>query len=293
MDETRATVDAFDGEPTVDAFDGEPTVVQISDIHGYLADARSALRAVGETDRFDPVVTADDDGTLHWADNDYVLVVNGDLIDRGPANDACLDLVWRLHREAPAGRVRYHIGNHELAILLPALVGWRSEYSVSLTPEEHRAFLERVANGDVTAAFEGYNYTYSHAGRNEAFQVADVNERVRDAARDLLETDSEHVQRRLHDRHADVFGIGDSHGGRGPDAGLCWMDFEYLDANAPPQVVGHTKQFEATRKGNVVCGNVIRMNHRSPGGEGVLVETSDDLTAVRRTSSGGVTTTSV
>jgi hypothetical protein len=42
-----------------------PAIVSISDIHGYLADARSALLAVGETDRFDPVVTADDDGLLH------------------------------------------------------------------------------------------------------------------------------------------------------------------------------------------------------------------------------------
>ncbi|QLC35313.1 metallophosphoesterase (plasmid) [Halarchaeum sp. CBA1220] len=280
---------------TVDAFDGAPTVVHVSDVHGYLADARSALRAVGETDAFDPVVTADDDGTLHWADNDHVLVVNGDLIDRGPANEECLALVRRLQREAPPGRVRYHIGNHELAVLLPALVGWRREYSVSLSPEERRAFLERVADGAVTAAFDGYDYTYSHAGRNDPFDVGDVNDALRDAASELLARDGgdERVQRRLASHHAAILGIGDSHGGRGPDAGLCWMDFAHLEASAPPQVVGHTKHARATRNGNVVCGNVIRLNHGSPGGEGVLVETRDDLTAVRRTPSGDVATTTV
>jgi hypothetical protein len=279
---------------TIGSFEGNPTVVHVSDVHGYLEDARSALRTVSENDAFDPVVTVDD-GTLHWAGNNYILVVNGDLIDRGPANAECLELVWRLQREAPPEHVRYHIGNHELAILLPALVGWRHEYSVSLSQEERHAFLERVADGDVTAAFDSYNYTYSHAGRNEPFHAADANEILRDAASELLARDGgdERVQRRLASRHSDVLGIGDSHGGRGPDAGLCWMDFEHLDASAPPQVVGHTKQFRATRNGNVVCGNVIRMNHGSPGGEGVLVETRDDLTAVRRTPSRDVSTRTV
>lgn len=129
---------------SVDAFDGNPQIVHISDVHGYLSDARSALRAVGDADAFDPVVVAADDGTLHWADNDYVLVVNGDLIDRGSANEACLDLVWRLQQEAPPGRVQYHLGNHELAILLPALVRWPEMYSTNLDSTDRRLFIDRV-----------------------------------------------------------------------------------------------------------------------------------------------------
>ena len=99
---------------------GDPLIVHISDIHGYLTDARSALRAVGDTEQYLNLVTTDEAGQLHWADNDYVLVVNGDVIDRGPANEACLEMVWRLQNEAPPGRVRYNLGNHELAILLPS-----------------------------------------------------------------------------------------------------------------------------------------------------------------------------
>ena len=78
---------------SVSDIDGRPPVVQISDIHGYLADARSALLAVGETEDYDPIVTADDTGALHWAGNEYVLVINGDVLDRGPDNKAALEMV--------------------------------------------------------------------------------------------------------------------------------------------------------------------------------------------------------
>jgi hypothetical protein len=69
------------------------------------------------------------------------------------------------------------------------------------------------------------------------------------------------------------------------------MDFAHLEPSAPPQIVGHSKRVEPIRKGNVVCGNVIRANHGSPGGEGVLVEEPTSLTAVRRSPDGDVTVT--
>jgi hypothetical protein len=147
--------------------DGEPPIVHISDIHGYYADAQSALTTLTETDEYDPVVTLDESGTLHWADNNYVLVINGDVIDRGPANDTCLELVWRLIEEAPNGRVKYHIGNHEMAILLPMLFNWPDTYSTGLPEQRRREFLQRVIDGDVTAAYEGHNHTITHAGSNE------------------------------------------------------------------------------------------------------------------------------
>jgi len=279
---------------TIKAFDGNPKIVHISDVHGYLEDARSALRAVGETAAFDPVVTTDDDGLVHWADNDYVLVINGDLIDRGPSNAECLELVWRLQRKAPEGRVRYHIGNHEMAILLPGLVRWPQAFSTNLDPEERHSFLERIIDGTVSAAFEGYEYLYSHAGRNTAFSAAEVNEELRDVASTLIAGDEDDsLHRRIESEHSRVFGIGDSHGGRGPNAGLCWMDFAHLEASAPPQIVGHTKRSRPVRDGNVVCGNVIRMNQGTVGGEGVLIEDESGLTAVHRDSHGDVSTTTV
>ena len=279
---------------TTEQTSGEPLIVHISDIHGYLTDAQSALRAVGDAERYPDLVTTDEGGQLHWADNDYVLVVNGDVIDRGPANEACLEMVWRLQNEAPPGRVRYHLGNHELAILFPSLVRWPGAYSTSLDAADRREFLERVSEGAVTAAFEGHQYTYSHAGQNELFHVTDVNDAVQTAASKLLDVDGDDraLQKRLEQRYDRVFTLGGD-GGRGPDAGLCWMDFSHLEPSAPPQIVGHTKRVSPVKNGNVVCGNIIRMNHHSSGGEGVLIEGPDSLEVVRRKPSGSVSVSSI
>jgi len=273
-----------------------PPIVHISDIHGYLEDARSALMAVGDTDTYDPVVTTDETGTIHWADNDYILVINGDLVDRGPDNDACLEMVWRLLDEAPAGRVRYHIGNHEMAILVPSLFRWPNTYSTSMGGPQRRSFVQRIIDADVTAAFEGYNYTYSHAGSNESIDSAAVNSALREAASTLLDSMGTHHETQTHDQivaqYDRLFAIGED-SARGSAAGLLWMDFQHLEKTVPPQIVGHSMRERPVRKGNVVCGNVIRMNQRSKGGEGVLIETPEELTFVHRDRGGAVRTNTV
>jgi hypothetical protein len=95
------------------------------------------------------------------------------------------------------------------------------------------------------------------------------------------------VQENVPRRFADVFGLGGPKG-RGEDAGLLWMDFRHMPADAPPQIVGHTKQRAPTWAGRAVCENVIRTNHGSPGGEAVLVETPDALSTVTRQPDGSV-----
>lgn len=270
-----------------------PQIVSISDVHGYLDPCRSALTAVGETDRFDPVVVADDAGRLHWADNDYVLVFNGDLVDRGEQNAETVDLALRLMKEAPSGRVRYHLGNHEMGILLPDEFHWPGAYSLTLDDEPRREFLSLVAEGTVTAAFEGYRYTYSHAGDTDGVDVAAVNQSAREAATELLESlDAgryQSVQSQIPERYDDLFGLGGRYG-RGEEAGILWMDFTHMPADAPPQIVGHSRHRTPTRTGEAVCENVIRETNDSPGGEAVLVETTQKLYSVTRLSDGGVTT---
>ena len=114
---------ARDGVRGLEADD--PLIVSISDIHGYLDAGRSALTTLGDHSDFDPVVEAGDDGSLHWAGSDsYVLVVNGDLVDRGPESEGVLELVERLTREAPPGHVRVTLGNHEWGVLFLDLVRW-------------------------------------------------------------------------------------------------------------------------------------------------------------------------
>jgi hypothetical protein len=46
------------------ATDTKPLIVSISDIHGYLSAARSALLSLSDHPEYDPVVTVDDD-TIH------------------------------------------------------------------------------------------------------------------------------------------------------------------------------------------------------------------------------------
>jgi len=270
-----------------------PAVVSLSDVHGYLDAARNALTAVGETDEYPPVVTVDDEGRLHWADNDYVLVLNGDLLDRGDRNRACLALLERLAEEAPAGRVRYHLGNHEMAVLFPERFRWPGVYSIEMDDDLRRSFVETVADARIATAFEGYRYTYSHAGANEPFDVGTANGQARDAARRLVtmlrEGRYQENQLDILPEYDLVFGVGGQFG-RGPSAGLLWMDFEHMRETAPPQVVGHSRQQRVTRTGEVICENVIRNNLGVPGGEAVVIERPDGVAAVTNGSAGATVT---
>ncbi len=267
----------------------EPTIVSISDIHGYLDSARNALTAVGDTDAYPPVVTADADGRLHWAGNEYLLVFNGDLIDRGDDNRACLELVSRLASEAPPGRVRYHLGNHEMAALFPDRFRWPGVFSIELDEDLRQSFVDHVAAGRITVGFEGYHHTYTHAGDAEPLDVPALNGAARMAGKDLHALfeagrfDEDHLE--VLPEYESVFAIGEG-GGRGPSAGPLWMDFKHMPPDAPPQVVGHSRHQQPTRNGQVVCENVIRANLGLPGGEAVVLEQPDELVAVVNSEAG-------
>jgi hypothetical protein len=276
--------------PLADA-DEPPTVVSISDIHGYLGAARSALTTLNDHPDYEPVVTADAARRLQWADNNYVLVFNGDLTDRGPRNEGVVEMVARLVAQAPDGRVRVTFGNHEMGLLTPDRFGWDGWYSTELTSEQRRAFLDRIVEGHVVAAYDGYNVTYAHAGRPDPYDAGELNDRlvsVAETMREAVNTPRDAaVQQEVIDGYPELLGLS-GRTGRGPDAGIAWLDFEYMPEDAPPQVVGHTRQDNPRRRGNVVCENVIRNNRRDDGGEAVVVETPERLVALGRDSDGGV-----
>lgn len=268
-----------------------PAIVSISDIHGYLEAARRALTTLSDHPAYDPVVTPSADGQLHWAGNNYVLVFNGDLIDRGPANDGVLALVSRLLKEAPRGRVRVTLGNHEAIAFTPARFSFKHWYSGQVSIDQRRRLCEAICGGHVVAAYDGHTYTYAHAGANEPYDTTAVNESLIEAAEMLLETlgtaDDAATQRYVTEQFSRVLGAGSGHP-KGPDAGLVWLDFKYLSADAPPQVVGHTRQRQPTTAGNVHCQNVIRKNLEHPGGEAMFVETPESLVALVREADGGI-----
>ncbi|WP_436911715.1 metallophosphoesterase [Halosimplex marinum] len=280
---------ARDGVGGLDA--DSPRIVSISDIHGYLDAARSALTAVGDHPDFEPLVEADADGRLHWAGDESVLVFNGDLVDRGPDNAAVVELVERLAREAPPGHVRVTLGNHEWGVLFQDLVSWDTWFSGRQSDDARRQLCEMIADGHVVAAYDGHAFTYAHAGRVSDYDAARLNDRFVEAVevlRDAIGTDDdEATQKRLVDEYRETLGIGRG-GGRAFGAGIAWLDFQFLSADAPPQIVGHTRQDQAVQKGNVVCENVIRANLEEAGGEAVLVETEEGLVALVRRGNGSV-----
>jgi len=269
----------------------KPAIVSISDIHGYLDAARSALLTLSDHPDYEPVVTQDEDGLIHWAGNDYVLVFNGDLIDRGPNNVETLQMASRLIDEAPTGRVRVTLGNHEMAVLTPALFMWESLHSGQVSASGRRTLIQEILGGRVVAAYEGYNATYVHAGHSDEYAVGEVNDRLTAAAQQIHGligggADAP-VQQQLVEDYPFVLGMGEHHP-KGPDAGLIWRDFRHLPPDSPPQVVGHTRHDTITEKENLICENVIRNTVDGPGGEAVLVETPEGFVALQRESGGGV-----
>jgi hypothetical protein len=270
----------------VTALDGTPAVVSISDIHGYLGEARSALLALSDHPDYAPVVEQDAALRLHWAGGDeYVLVINGDLIDRGPHNEEALSMVARLIEEAPPGHVRMTLGNHEMGLLTPDRFGWDRWFSGTVSDADRRQFLRQIRDGHVVVAYDGYRFTYAHAGQPDPYDTKAVNDRLVAAAQRLDPVvgtgDDAPVQSELVEQFPRVLGLG-GRTGRGPDAGLAWLDFEHMPTDAPRQIVGHTRHEYPTRSGTVICQNVIRNNRQTAGGEAVLVETPDRLVALGR-----------
>lgn len=276
---------------SVSGLPGTPTVVSISDIHGYLGAARSALLTLSEHPDYDPVVEVGPDGRLGWAGNDYVLVFNGDLVDRGPDSDRVMATVARLVAQAGPERVRVTLGNHEMGMLTPDRFGWGRWYSGSRSPAERRALIDRVRAGHIVAAYRGHRVTYAHAGRPDPYDAGALNDQLVAAAPGLEAAigtaEDRDAQLAAIEAYPDIFGLG-GRTGRGPGAGVAWLDFSHLPGTAPPQVVGHTRHDNPTREGAVVCENVIRNNVDTDGGEAVLVETPDRLVALGRGEDGGV-----
>lgn len=272
--------------------DQSPTIVSISDIHGFLRPARSSLLTLTDHPDYDPIVEPGRLARLQWVGGEeYVLVFNGDLFDRGPQSKKIAALVERLAEQAPPGHVRVTFGNHEMGVLTPDFFDWGDWYSATRTDEQRRMFIRNVRDGHVVAAYEGYNVTYAHAGLPNPYDVETLNDRFVEGVNDLdesigTEADSEQQEQLILD-YPGVFGV-DGETGRGPDAGVAWLDFEFMPADAPPQVVGHTRQDSPVRHGNVICQNVIRNNRRKDGGEAVIVETPDRLVALGRTADDSV-----
>lgn len=287
---------ALDARDTVfalaDAASYPPTILSVSDVHGYWGAFESALALPGDHESFAPVVERDADGELHWVGGaggeEYVLVLNGDLVDRGGDGERVVETVRRLREEAPDGHVRYLAGNHEAFVLAGGL-GTGEWYCDRVGVAERRRFFDAIAAGDLTAAYDGYEYTYSHAGAVDGVDPVRANDAflaVASEVADVVGTDADAYgtfERAFDDAWVTRAG---SSTPKGADAGPLWLGWRHLPADAPPQVVGHTPQERVTRKGNVVCQDVVRKTAGRTGGEALVVETPDSVSVLERDRSG-------
>lgn len=275
----RDRVSALESNP-------RPTIVTICDIHGFLGSARSALMLLADHPEYDAMVDVDPARRLEWVGgDDYVLIFNGDLIDRGSNSAKVVEMVERLIDQAPPGHVRVTFGNHEMGVMTPDVFGWEGWYSVELSDDERREFIQQIRHGHLVAAYEGYDVTYAHAGRREPYIAGNINDELIEGAEKLEESigteEDPNVQEELIETYPDVFGV---HGqsGRGPEAGIAWLDFDFMPEDAPPQVIGHTRHDQPVQRGSVVCANTIRNNLESEGGEGIVLETPEELIGLSR-----------
>lgn len=80
-------------------------LVAIGDLHGDLGGMRAAFKTAGAIDDRD-----------RWIGGDLVVVQTGDVLDRGDDEQAMIDLLLDLERQAKAagGAVIWLMGNHEL-----------------------------------------------------------------------------------------------------------------------------------------------------------------------------------
>ncbi|MFO7695045.1 MAG: metallophosphoesterase [Vicinamibacterales bacterium] len=80
-------------------------VVAVGDVHGAYEEFTAILQTVGLID-----------GRRRWTGGTATLVQTGDVVDRGPKQRECLDLLMELQRQAPraGGKVVTLVGNHEV-----------------------------------------------------------------------------------------------------------------------------------------------------------------------------------
>jgi hypothetical protein len=116
-------------------------LVAVGDVHGAFDEMVSILQTAGLID-----------AQHHWTGGNSILVLTGDLVDRGPKSRAVMDFVMNLEKEASQqkGRVVPLLGNHELMILYGDLryvvpqdyADFVDEKSEKRRQEAHRAHVE-------------------------------------------------------------------------------------------------------------------------------------------------------
>lgn len=273
----------------------EQPVIAVSDVHGHVDEMVETVNAAHDYVDDGDLIEYDGD-SYSWGDGEYGLVINGDLLDRGPQNVEALELVDDLVADDP-DRLGYTLGNHEMYGMFPDLV---ADYYADGDPVEDHSFwyvmdddhreqlLTYVAEGVIEPVVET-EITYVHGGAQELPPADDLAYTTRRMGASLLHAvrrdaeDYRQVQEDFFERtpepraDIDAEGIYDAllgvertdDGDIAAGSGLVWERFHNLPADVPPQVVGHTRGTylsdvldehteNPTQHGNAVDINTLR-----------------------------------
>jgi hypothetical protein len=141
-------------------WDGVPRIVAMSDVHGNIDKLTTLLKGTGIVD-----------AELSWSGGNAHLVLCGDLVDRGPADRAVLDLLRRLQKDAEAKRGKVHtlLGNHDIMNL--------ARDFRFVTTESYAEFAADESPEDRKKAWEGFNEATADQGVEEDQLRASFDER--------------------------------------------------------------------------------------------------------------------
>ena len=104
----------WSAHPAIVEIDSGPTIYAMSDVHGGYDRMIALLARHAVIDAAPKTPDA-----VHWTAGRSVLVVTGDLMDKGPSSLEAIDLLQALEPQAFAqgGRVIFTLGNHEAEFL--------------------------------------------------------------------------------------------------------------------------------------------------------------------------------
>ncbi|MBC8131852.1 MAG: metallophosphoesterase [Deltaproteobacteria bacterium] len=151
---------------------GAPAIDALGDVHGDVAATARILSAAGLITTSTP---------FHWTGGNRILVVTGDVIDKGTAALPIIDLLITLESEASAagGRVVVTLGNHEAEFLADPTDSKSDVFQAEL--QSRNLDPKKVAAGDTTygawlltrpvaALIDGW--FFSHAGNSGGMSAA-------------------------------------------------------------------------------------------------------------------------
>ncbi|MFB6116862.1 MAG: metallophosphoesterase [Candidatus Nanosalina sp.] len=303
--------DASSADPLKGPSKNEEWIVAISDIHGQFDMGIDTLQALDHAG-YKPIVEKGSDGQWEKTNSNYKLVLNGDMMDRGPDNAKCTRWAINLCRR---NDVEYLIGNHEIFY-----VSGIGSYWASNKRGPRNNFLDELSNGNIKGVFKDEKYLYLHAGQDFNGQLyrnldeQDIIKKINSAIRNWRDVDDKHYlisdpNEFVNDHNKKEFWQqrawcgdntlapedhdSDRWGGRGPRGGIAWRDWNR--GVSPRQIVGHRRRNESEFKNGSLNINTIRNNFVGSKGQGkgepqsvepgrsISIETPNKLFTLTRT----------